>query len=486
MRKSKLYMEPPVDPLNLTRGARVRAVTATFRNILLVLFLIFIFTVAQTFMLWRVCNAGMKTATSLEEQGLPTLNTLASLQEHLALYRLNSYEYLFAKEGERAEKAKAAEAMAAKTRAELKAIQTLLPEAAGQRLVSDLEAAMDDLDREFGKVRGLVDSDFAAAMKEMDQNIPPRIESVAGAARALKAYGYDASSRQASATFESFGWIKKEASVFGAANIFVAFGVVVFVLLAARGTSNRLSETMARLEESEETFRALFETSLDALTITDENGFLDCNGAALRLFGCESKEELTSKHPADFSPPYQADGRDSLTAALDRIGTAATKGGVFFEWMHRRQDGTVFPTEVQLCSFKLKGKTVSHAVVRDVTERKRAEEALRESEARFRTICETSPLGIYMMDENHDLVYANRAACEITGRSCEELAGQGWKEAVHPEDHETVDQQWGEMERGRYPSRPYAGICTGREKSSGPRYLARRSRMTSRSVNSSA
>ena len=133
--------------MNKTRyKQRLEAVSATFRNILLVVFLIFVFTVVQTFMLWRVCTAGIKTATSLENQGLSTLNTLASLQEHLAIYRLNSYEYLFAREGERAGKAKAAEEMAAQTRSELKSIQALLPEAEGRKLASNLEAAVDDLD----------------------------------------------------------------------------------------------------------------------------------------------------------------------------------------------------------------------------------------------------------------------------------------------------------------------------------------------------
>ena len=97
---------------------RVQAVSTAFRNILLIVLLILIFAVVQTCMLWRVCNTGMKTATSMETQGLPTLNTLASLQENLALYRLDSYEYLFAKEEEMAGKAKAAEAVAVQIHAD--------------------------------------------------------------------------------------------------------------------------------------------------------------------------------------------------------------------------------------------------------------------------------------------------------------------------------------------------------------------------------
>jgi hypothetical protein len=92
---------------------RMRPLWTTFRNILLVVCLIFFCAIVQMFMLWRVCNTGMRTAASLEYRGLPTLNGLALLQEDLALYRLNAYEYLFAQEGEKAGKVKAVQDTAA-------------------------------------------------------------------------------------------------------------------------------------------------------------------------------------------------------------------------------------------------------------------------------------------------------------------------------------------------------------------------------------
>jgi len=227
---------------------RVQAVSATFRNILLVVLLIFGFDVMRTIMFWRVCTAGMETATSLEDGGLPTLSTLASLQEHLALYRLSSYEYLFAKEEKKAAKAKAAETLAAEIRAELKSIKALLPDSAGQNLASNLEEAVDHLDIEFQKVREMVDSDFPAAMKEMDQNIPARTQAVTAAADDLKVYGYNFAGRQANAAFGAFEWIKNYSAIFGVANTLVAFGAVVFVLLASRRSSAQLSETLAQLD----------------------------------------------------------------------------------------------------------------------------------------------------------------------------------------------------------------------------------------------
>jgi PAS domain S-box-containing protein len=310
---------------------RVQAVSATFRNILLIVFLIFIFAVVRTVMFWRVCTTGMRTATSLEYEGLPTLSTLASLQEHLALYRLSSYEYLFAKEGEKTAKANAAETLATQIRTELKSIRELLPDSAGQNLASNLEDAVDRLDIEFQKVRNMVDSDFPAAMKEMDENIPARTQAVTSAADDLKAYGYDFAGRQANATFGAFEWIKDYSAIFGFANTLVAFGAVVFVLLASRRSNAELSETLARLDgrtlevqqandalqtevaehqraeetlrDSEERFSGAFEHAPNGVALVSIDGpMIKVNRAFCDLFGY-SEAELLSRSFQDITQP---------------------------------------------------------------------------------------------------------------------------------------------------------------------------------------
>ena len=60
-----------------------------------------------------------------------------------------------------------------------------------------------------------------------------------------------------------------------------------------------------KLRESQEKYEATFESSMDALMLLDEKGFLDCNKATLGLFGCNSVEEFIKFHPADLSPPTQ-------------------------------------------------------------------------------------------------------------------------------------------------------------------------------------
>ncbi len=263
----------------LSHQNSVQSVSAAFRNIWLVVFLILVFATVQTFILWRVCDAGMKTAASLEHEGLPTLSTLASLQEDLAIYRLHSYEYLFASEESRAATANGVTVVGERMRAELNRLEVLLPDGEGRRLVSRLANSFDVLNTGFRKVRDLVDADFPAAMKAMDQDIPPLTERVSAAAADLVSYGYQFSGRQASATFGSFGWIKKNAVMFGSANILVAFGAVVFVLLAARRSRAQLSASLTRLDErTQELARSLslvgatLEATADGILATDGKG----------------------------------------------------------------------------------------------------------------------------------------------------------------------------------------------------------------------
>ncbi len=130
------------------------------------------------------------------------------------------------------------------------------------------------------------------------------------------------------------------------------------------------------LRENEEKFKAIFEGSHDAINLTAENGkVIDCNRRSLELFGLDSKEDFKNRRPADFSPDLQADGRKSHEAA-GRYIHDAIKSGAFkrFEWLHQRTNGEIFPTEVILTSYTLKGERVLQSSIRDITERKQAAE----------------------------------------------------------------------------------------------------------------
>lgn len=149
-----------------------------------------------------------------------------------------------------------------------------------------------------------------------------------------------------------------------------------------------LEENEKLLQKAEEKYRTLFEFSGDAYTLVDETGFTDCNKTALTLFGFDKKEDMLAKHPADLSPEKQPDGSDSLTKANAQIATALLNGSHRFEWMHCKKDGTVFPAEILLNTYELSGNIVVQAVVRDISERKCAEQ-LRQNSYHLQRILNT-------------------------------------------------------------------------------------------------
>jgi len=189
----------------------------------------------------------------------------------------------------------------------------------------------------------------------------------------------------------------------------------IFAALSSGEDITERRKAEAALQESEEKFRIIFETSRDAIMLLDRQGFFDCNQACLDIYGCTSKEQFVSKHPGEWSPPRQADGSDSLAAARERIEKALAEGTHAFEWNHKRLDGTVFPAEVLLSRSEFGGKTILQAVVRDITERKLAQERLRQSEEKYRNMFDNAIEGMYQSTPDGHILNVNRAQASIFG-----------------------------------------------------------------------
>jgi diguanylate cyclase (GGDEF)-like protein/PAS domain S-box-containing protein len=165
-----------------------------------------------------------------------------------------------------------------------------------------------------------------------------------------------------------------------------------------------LSSLLAQNNESK--YRALFEDSADATWMMDGSGFVECNSAALEMFGYSAEAPMS--HPADISPPNQPDGTASRTAAEQRIARALLNGKERFEWMHKRKNGNVFPAEVCLTALTLSGRPMLLATVRDITERKRTEEALLFKNALLEAQTETTLDGVLAVDDSDRVILVNR------------------------------------------------------------------------------
>ncbi|MGA8892193.1 MAG: PAS domain S-box protein [Anaeromyxobacteraceae bacterium] len=125
---------------------------------------------------------------------------------------------------------------------------------------------------------------------------------------------------------------------------------------------------------------------------------------------------------------------------------------------YRCKDGSTVWTDVMAVPITgSDGKVVEIlGVSRDLSERKRAEEALRQAEARFRSLAEDAPVGILETGPDGTVRYANRAAAAIVGATPEELLGRTWREFVHPDDRERVREDhrtaitWGRVRTSEY------------------------------------
>jgi len=179
------------------------------------------------------------------------------------------------------------------------------------------------------------------------------------------------------------------------------------------------------LRESEAKFRALFEGSSQGVMLHDEDKFLEVNPAAVRIMGYQSAQELLGKFPTDTSPPFQPNGERSSVLARIHIQECMAKGSARFEWMCCTPQGVEVPLEVALTRIQWSGREVIQAFITDISERKRAQAALAESEARFSAAFHASPafLAILRMsDEKYVLV--NDAFVNWLGYSREEVLGR--------------------------------------------------------------
>lgn len=169
--------------------------------------------------------------------------------------------------------------------------------------------------------------------------------------------------------------------------------------------------------DSEAMFQLLFERSTDPIWLFDPVAgvFLDCNQAAVELFGSGTKDRLLKARPADLAPPVQPDGRSSREVAAEVAVLVERNGGHRFEWVGRTATGREVPCEVVATSIPTSGRPLHVVVSRDITERKRAEAALLEGQQLLGSIADNLNDAIYRTGPNHELIFVNPAYLRIFG-----------------------------------------------------------------------
>jgi hypothetical protein len=226
---------------------------------------------------------------------------------------------------------------------------------------------------------------------------------------------------------------------FGTALFTVATTVALTALIGwESGHLQRLDDARRSAEEelrtSERSFRLLFADHPFPMWVYDLEtlGFLDVNEATVARYGY-SREEFLALRLTDIRP------REDVPRLLADVRHERPPLQASGEWRHRLKSGRLIDVRIVSHLLPFAGRRAALVVAEDITERKRAEVALRASEARFRTLVESIAELVALLDGDRRVRYASPAARRILDHEPHELCGRSLLDLVHPEDREAAE-----------------------------------------------
>jgi PAS domain S-box-containing protein len=235
-----------------------------------------------------------------------------------------------------------------------------------------------------------------------------------------------------------FNFIHKDGSrvpiEYNAALVLDENGEPMYLMGISRNISER-KKAENIIKESEEKYSNLFQSSNDAIFLHDLDGnIIDVNQKVLDLLGY-SKKVAKKLNVSKFHP------KEELEKSKNAFKVIMEKGQVNFEIDFKKNNGEVFPAEVSSSLFEIGGKNVIQGIVRDITERKKAEAAIRESEELYKSLVEASPDAVTVTDLEGKITFVSERAIELSGaKDSEELIGRNAFEFIALEDRERAAQ----------------------------------------------
>ena len=209
------------------------------------------------------------------------------------------------------------------------------------------------------------------------------------------------------------------------------------------GGFNRLLETIAQreeaLKESEERQRKILQTAMDGYWMLDMKGrILEVNEAYCRISGY-SAQELLVMGISDL------DAAETVNETTTHLQKVIAQGENRFESLHRRRDGIIINVEASVHYMPKAERIV--AFIRDITERKRIDQSLRESEMLYRSIGESIDYGVWICTPDGRNTYASQSFLKMVGITQEECSNFGWGNVLHPDDADRTIEAWQECVR---------------------------------------
>jgi PAS domain S-box-containing protein len=203
------------------------------------------------------------------------------------------------------------------------------------------------------------------------------------------------------------------------------------------------------LKVSEANYRAIFNTANDAILVIDPGtgALLDCNQKMTEMYGYRPDEvrAVTVGMLSEGNPPYTQE------AVLAKVRSTVRGRVSLFEWRARTRDGRVFWAEVSLKRVTLNGRERVLAIVRDIDERKQAEQALRESRERFRSLVETSSDMIWEVDRSGAYTYVSPKIRDLLGYEPDEVLGKTPFDLMPDSERRKVGGQFDRITAERKP-----------------------------------
>ncbi|WP_324677997.1 PAS domain S-box protein [Hymenobacter sp. GOD-10R] len=200
------------------------------------------------------------------------------------------------------------------------------------------------------------------------------------------------------------------------------------------------------LAASEAKFRMLFEQTTDAIVLLQNNYFIDCNPAALKLLGASHKSALVGTQPGQHAPKYQPDGQLTQDLFNSSVQQALEQGSMRCEALMYTLSGEEIWMEAVLTPIRLEGQPLVHIVWRDINEYKQYTERLRESEAQLSAALRAGGLGVMSWTPDTDVLELDeRARVLLQAPPTEQLTFDVIRSVVHPEDLAWVSKKLGDI-----------------------------------------